>query len=144
MKKTLTLLALLLISMGAMAQFEVKSKEKSSEHLTDNLVYSYKYNDYTLVFRTDNQFDDVMLINIGAKDDAIKAIDALMEIVNIKDEQKIEIDNGYGKTYKIYTSKSYTMMKGDYYAGWAYITKKILTKAKEAIINKDISSGKPN
>ena len=60
------------------------------------------------------------------------------------DEQKIEIDNGYGKTYKIYTSKSYTMMKGDYYAGWAYITKKILTKAKEAIINKDISSGKPN
>jgi hypothetical protein len=138
MKKVLALLALLLISMGAMAQLKVTSEKKSSEFLTDNLMYDPNIDSYTLFFCTSNQFDDHMMIKLGNKEQAIRTIDDLISIVEIKEEKDFEIDNGYGDKYRIYVNDKYTSMWGDGYAASAIISSKVLLKAKAKLTGERI------
>lgn len=136
MKKTLALLVALLISVGAMAQLNVTSEKKSSEFLTKNLMYNPNTNKYTLFFETSNQFDDSMQILLGNKEQAIKTLEDLTTLTEIKEEKTIEINNGYGENFRIYTGPSSTMMCGDGYAGYAIISPNILTKAKVKLTGK--------
>jgi hypothetical protein len=138
MKKALTLLALLLISVGAMAQLDIVSEKKSSEFLTDNLMYDPNIDSYTLFFHTTNQFDDAMMIKLGNKAKAIKTIEDLIKITEIEEEKDFEINNGYGEKFRIYKTKNYTSMSGDNYAASAYITTKILQKAKAKLTGERI------
>lgn len=136
MKKTLALLVALLISVGAMAQLNVTSEKKSSEFLTKNLMYNANTNKYTLFFTTSNQFDDSMQILLGNKEQAIKTLEDLIILTEIKEEKTIEINNGYGEIFRIYTGPSSTMMCGDGYAGYVIISPNILTKAKVKLTGK--------
>ena len=138
MKKTLTLLVMLLISMGAMAQLDIVSEKKSSEFLTDNLMYDPNIDSYTLFFHTTNQFDDAMMIKLGNKAKAIKTIEDLIKITEIEEEKDFEINNGYGEKFRIYKTKNYTSMRGDNYVASAYITTKILQKAKAKLTGEKI------
>jgi hypothetical protein len=136
MKKTLALLVALLISVGSMAQLNITSDEKSPEFLTKNLMYNPNTNKYTLFFETSNQFDDSMQILLGNKEQAIKTLEDLTILTEIKEEKTIEINNGYGEIFRIYTGPSSTMMCGDGYAGYVIISPNILTKAKVKLTGK--------
>lgn len=138
MKKTLALLVALLISMGAMAQLNVISEKKSSKFLTDNLMYDPNIDSYTLFFSTSNQFDDHMMIKLGNKEQAIRTIDDLISIVEIKEEKDFEIDNGYGDKYRISVNDKYTSMWGDGYVASAIISSKVLLKAKAKLTGERI------
>lgn len=138
MKKTLALLVMLLISVGAMAQLDIVSEKKSSEFLTDNLMYDPNIDSYTLFFHTTNQFDDAMMIKLGNKAKAIKTIEDLIKITEIEEEKDFEINNGYGEKFRIYKTKNYTSMRGDNYVASAYITTKILQKAKAKLTGEKI------
>ena len=145
MKKVLAIITLLLISSGAMAQLDIVSEKKSSEFLTDNLMYDPNIDSYTLFFHTTNQFDDAMMIKLGNKAKAIKTIEDLIKITEIKEEKDFEINNGYGEKFRIYTGYGYPTMHGDGYASNAKITFSILEKAKNKILNiSDISEKKVN
>lgn len=138
MKKTLALLVALLISVGAMAQLDIVSEKKSSEFLTDNLMYDPNIDSYTLFFHTTNQFDDAMMIKLGNKTKAIKTIEDLIKITEIEEEKDFVINNGYGEKFSIYKTKNYTSMSGDNYVASAYITTKILQKAKAKLTGERI------
>lgn len=138
MKKTLTLLVMLLISVGAMAQLDIVSQKKSSEFLTDNLMYDPNIDSYTLFFHTTNQFDDAMMIKLGNKAKAIKTIEYLIKITEIEEEKDFEINNGYGEKFRIYKTKNYTSMWGDGYAASAIISSKVLLKAKAKLTGERI------
>lgn len=138
-------MALLLISSGAMAQLNVVSEKKGFEFLSENMMYDPNKDEYILFFRTDNQFDDSMMILLGNKERAIKTINDLIKLTEIKEQKDFEIDNGYGEKFRIYTGYGYPTMYGDGYASSAKITFSILEKAKNKILNiSDISEKKVN
>lgn len=105
MKKTLTLLVMLLISGMAMAQLNVTSAhENTIEKITSELFYDTSDSTYYIALTTSNQFDDYMMFILGkGKESAIQTIDDLLAFMEQGEKgDVITVDNGFGKEYKIY------------------------------------------
>lgn len=127
MKKLLAIMALLLISSGAMAQLNVtSSKENTVEKLTQELKYDYADSVYYVALATSNQFDDYMIFKLGkGKDNSIKTIDDLISFMeNGKKGDMITADNGFGKEYRIYVYDNLNLnLASDGYAGTRILQK---------------------
>ena len=125
MKKTLTLLALLLISMGAMAQLNVTSqRENTIVNIGQELRYDTADSTYYLVLATSNQFDDAMVFKLGkGKESAYQTLNDLKQFLATSQKgDAIDVDNGFGE---IYTIKKYNdknlMFTAKGYAGYRFI-----------------------
>jgi putative component of toxin-antitoxin plasmid stabilization module len=121
MKKTLTLLALLLISMGAMAQLNVTSqRENTIEKITQELFYNTSDSTYYIALTTSNQFDDYMMFKLGkGKESALQTIDDLLAFMEQGEKgDVISVENGFGKEYRIYVYDHLNLnMASDHHAG---------------------------
>lgn len=121
MKKALTLLALLLISMGAMAQLNVTSaRENTIERLTQELSFDTSDSTYYIALTTSNQFDDPMLFKLGkGKESALQTIDDLLAFMEQGEKgDVITVENGFGKEYRIYVYDHLNLdMASDYHVG---------------------------
>lgn len=89
MKKALTLLALLLISMGAMAQLNVTSSGKNTrERISDELWFNNADSVYYVALSTTNQFDDHMVFQLGkGKESAIATLDDFLNMMEIFNQE---------------------------------------------------------
>lgn len=141
MKKTLTLLTLLLISVGVMAQLNVTSqRENTIEKLGQELRYDTSDSTYYLALTTTNQFDDPMIFKLGKGDKS--AIQTLKDLISfLETSQKgdvIEVDNGFGETYNIrkYDNKN-LVITANGYAGHRFIWMMKLDRWKFLIESKE-------
>lgn len=127
MKKTLTLLALLLISMGAMAQLNVTSAhENTIEKLGQNLRYDTADSTYYIVLTSSNRFDYPMLFKLGkGKESAMETLKDLGDFIETAAKGDIiNVDNGFGKQYTLGKYDKFNIMvMGKGYAGHSFIYK---------------------
>lgn len=137
MKKTLTLLALLLISMGAMAQLNITSKrENTIERLTQELFFDTSDSTYYISLTTTNQFDDPMLFKLGkGKESALQTIDDLLAFMEQGEKgDVISVENGFGKEYRIYIYDHLNLnMASDFHAGTRIMQKPRINRWKRLI-----------
>lgn len=132
MKKTLTLLVMLLISVGAMAQLNVTSAHESPiENLSENLRYDSTDNTYYIVLTSSNRFDDRMFLKLGkGKESAMATLKDLGGIIETAAmEDFINVDTGFGEQYTLSKfDKSSIMVMGKGYAGHSFIYKSKLER----------------
>lgn len=132
MKKTLTLLVALLISVGAMAQLNVTSAhENTIENLGQNLKYDSADSIYYIVLTTSNRFDDPMLFNLGkGKESAMATLKDLKGFIETSAKgDVINVDSGFGKQYRLDKYDKFNIMvTGKGYAGHSFIYKNKLER----------------
>lgn len=139
MKKTLTLLVTLLISVGAMAQLNVTSSGKNTrERISDELWFNNADSVYYVVLSTTNQFDDHMVFQLGkGKESAIATLDDflnMMETFNQGDH--VKADNGYGTIYTISKWDNLNLkIDADGFAGDRWLQKPRIKRWRKQIIN---------
>jgi putative component of toxin-antitoxin plasmid stabilization module len=137
MKKALTLLALLLISVGAMAQLNVTSqRENTIEKITQELFYNTSDSAYYIALTTSNQFDDYMMFKLGkGKESALQTIDDLLAFMEQGEKgDVISVENGFGKEYRIYVYDHLNLnMASDYHAGTRIIQKPRINRWRRLI-----------
>ena len=125
MKKTLALLALLIISVGAMAQLNVTAQiDNTTEKLGQEIWYNATDSTYYLTLATTNQFDKPMLLKLGkGKQSATQTLKDLKSLIStLSKGDDVIIDNGYGRQYTItkYDNKN-LIITAEGYAGHRFI-----------------------
>lgn len=97
---------------------------------------------YSMMFVTDNSFDDPLMIKLGStKEAAIKTLDDLINICGKPEGTDIDFDSGFGYTANISIFKilgKQIMLGAKGYAGTCFIKAKMFEKGK-----KKINSHKP-
>lgn len=137
MKKTLALLALLLINMGAMAQLNVTSqRENTIEKITQELFFDTSDSTYYIALTTTNQFDDYMMFKLGkGKESALQTIDDLLAFMEQGEKgDVISVENGFGQEYRIYVYDHLNLnMASDCHAGTRIMQKPRINRWKRLI-----------
>lgn len=132
---------LIIIPCHAEAQVVVKKKSTMVELASyrTGIVKLTKHESGRIILsiRSDNQYDDLYLINLGSsKAEAIKSMESLVELAStIKKDESYEV-HGLTKTYNAYKGlmKGELWLKGEYYAGWGKTGKSELKRILDFIM----------
>lgn len=137
MKKTLTLLAMMLLSIGAMAQLEVIAEvENTIEELAKELMFDSADSCYYVALTTSNSFDKSMIFAFGkGKISAMQTIDDILAFMkNAKKHDMIKVDNGFGKVYEISKYDNLNVIfNADGFAGYRLVYKPQLKRWRSYI-----------
>lgn len=90
---------------------------------------------YYLTIPTTNEFDDSMILKLGAtKDAALQSLKDLIDVFDslLKNEMQ-KIDNGFGEEFRLYKNAGALYIHADGYAGMGNLSKSELKKFIKAL-----------
>ena len=142
MKRIISIIVALVALTGiANAQLTIKKSDvgKAKQLTTLSMSWSWLYqssdNDYYIVMKSDNQFDDDFWLRLGSnQEECVKSLLSLFDLADeIGDDDRYEIDNGREETFTITSYRPMGMkglhFHGDRHAGAAYILSSNIEKA---------------
>lgn len=139
--KKLLLIVIALITFVPMTNAQIQKKSSTKKETIISLRMGYMtliVSDgyYYLTMLTTNQFDDAMILKLGnSKESAMQSLTDLIEIAStIETSECVEIDNGYGRTMRIYKGgMGGISIYADGYAGSANTSKSEFNKMLNAL-----------
>jgi len=132
MKKLLAIMALLLISSGAMAQLNVvKQTENTWEKITQRLYFDSEDSTYFLRLTTSNRFDRILYFSLGSKQEAILSIKQMIDFIDTAEKKTvltIQDDKFNEEIHLSKYDKNNIMVFAEGYAGSTFLQKPSLSQ----------------